>query len=98
MLPALVQGICLHHCPVPAAVGVVVHLLLLVEGVVPDLVALNADIAPLLGSAQDGLAQHVSYYNLEQRHDVNVVEKVHPFTSLRSGEPGGSPRQDWSLR
>ena len=98
MLPALVQGICLHHRPMPAAVGVVVHLLLLVEGVVPDLVAVDADDVPFLGPAQDGLAQHVSYYIRKQRHDVNVVEKVHPFTSLRSGEPGGSPRQDWSLR
>ena len=91
MLPALVQGIRLHHCPVPAAVGVVVHLLLLVEGVVPDLVAVDADDVPFLGPTQDGLAQHVSYYVRKQRHDVNVVEKVHPFTSLRSGEPGGSP-------
>ena len=73
VLPALVEGVGLHHRPPAAAVGVVVHLLLLVQGVVPDLVALDADIAPLLPPAQHRLAQHIAHHIREERHNINPV-------------------------
>ena len=69
--PAPVEGVRLHHRPPAAAVGVVVHLLLLIDGKVPDLVGVDADIAPLLGPAQDGLVHHVPHSFGEQGHDVN---------------------------
>ena len=56
--PAAVQGICLHDSAPAAAVGIVVHLHLPVGGVLADLVALDGDIAPLLGPAQDAHVQH----------------------------------------
>jgi len=62
VLPAAVEGIGLHHRPPAAAVGVVVHLLLLIHGVVPNLVAVHPDIAPLLPPAQHGLTEHISHH------------------------------------
>ena len=56
--PAAVQGICLHDSAPAAAVGIVVHLHLPVGGVLADLVALDGDIASLLGPAQDAHVQH----------------------------------------
>ena len=60
MIPTLVGRIGLHHCPMAAAVGIVVHLLLLVEGIVPNLVAIDTNDAPLLGTPQDGFTEHVT--------------------------------------
>ena len=60
-----------------------VYLLLLVQGVVPDLVAVDADDVPLLGPAQDGLAEHVPHHVGEEGHDVDVILKGHGLTSLR---------------
>ena len=48
MLPAAEQGVCLHHGPTASAVGVIVHLHLLVGGVGTDLMGADGDIAPLL--------------------------------------------------
>ena len=73
VLPALVEGVGLHHRPPAAAVGVVVYLPLLIQCVVPDLVALDADVAPLLPPAQDGFAQHVPHHVGEQGHDIDTV-------------------------
>ena len=58
MLPAAEQGVCLHHGPPASAVGVIVHLHLLVGGVGPDLVGADGDIAPLLRPAQNADVQH----------------------------------------
>ena len=73
VLPALVEGVGLHHRPPAAAVGVVVHLPLPIQGVIPDLVALDADIAPLLPPAQNRLAQHIAHHIREERHNINPV-------------------------
>ena len=51
VLPAAEQRVCLHHGPTASAVGVIVHLHLLVGGVGPDLVGADGDIAPLLRPA-----------------------------------------------
>mgnify|MGYP006902973050 CR=1 FL=1 len=48
MLPALIEGIGLHDSTSSAAVGVIVHLFLLIFCIIPDLVTVDADIAPLL--------------------------------------------------
>ncbi len=69
--PAAVQRVRLHDGPPASAVGVVVHLFLLVDGEVPDLVGPDADEPPLLGPAQDGLVHHIPHRIGEQGHDVN---------------------------
>ena len=71
MLPAAVQGVGLHHRAPASAIGIVIHLHLLVGGIVPDLVGSNGDIAPLLRPADDGLVHHGVDGVGEQRHDVN---------------------------
>ena len=87
MTPAAVERICLQHGAVAAAVGVVVHLILPVRSVIPDLVRFDAENAALLRAAEDGLAQHVADGVREERHDINS----HRF--LRSGAGAHSPRQ-----
>ena len=62
VLPAAEQRVGLHHRSPAPAVGIVIHLLLLVYGVVPDLMALHPDIPPLLAPAQNGFAQHISHH------------------------------------
>ena len=55
---AAFQGLGVHHLTPAAAVGIVVHLLLAVFGVVADLVTANVQ-NPLCGrAAEDALAQH----------------------------------------
>ena len=56
--PAAVQRVRLHDGPPTPAVGVVVHLHLLVGGVLPNLVGPDGDVSPLLGPAQDADVQH----------------------------------------
>ena len=73
MLPALVQRIGLHYRAPPPAIGVVVHLLLLIQGVIPGLVALDADVAPLLPPAQNGLTQHIPHHIRKEGHNINMV-------------------------
>ena len=76
--PAAVQGIGLHDRAAAAAVGVVVHLVLLVGGIVPDLVGLNGDEAALLGTAQDALGQHIAQRLREEGHDINSHRCAYP--------------------
>lgn len=71
MLPAAVQRVGLHHRPPAAAVGIVVHLHLLIGGIVPDLVGIEPDIAPVPGPTYDGLAHHGLDGVGKQGHDVN---------------------------
>ena len=59
VLPAAEEGVRLHDGPPAAAVGIIVHLVLLIHSVVPYLVAVDADVAPVLGPAQNGLVQHI---------------------------------------
>ncbi len=51
VFPALVQRVGLHDSPSASAVRVIVHLLLLVQGVIPDLMGVDAQDIPLLGPA-----------------------------------------------
>ena len=71
MLPAAVQRICLHDRAAAAAVGIVIHLHLLVGGVVPYLVGLYGDKAPFPGTTDDGRTHHSFHRVGEQGHDVN---------------------------
>ena len=57
--PRPVEWVGLHHRAASAAVGVVVHLILLVGGVVADLVRFDADVAALLCAAENGFVHHV---------------------------------------
>ena len=89
VLPAAVQGVGLHHRAPAAAVGIVVHLHLLVGGIVPDLVGGDGDIAPLLRPADDGLIHHGVDGVGEQRHNVNS----HQQPVLSSCVPAPRPRR-----
>ena len=71
MLPAAVQRIGLHHRTAAAAVGVIVHLHLLIGGVVADLVGSDGHNALCLRPADNGLAHHRLDGIGEQCHDVN---------------------------
>jgi hypothetical protein len=51
MLPAAEQGISLQNCTVPATVGIIVNLILLVGGVVANLMTGNNNQIPFLGTA-----------------------------------------------
>ena len=84
VLPALVEGVGLHDRAVAAAVGIVVHLLLLVEGVIPDLVGLDANDVPLLGAAQDGLVHHIAHGQIKEGHNI---DPIHRYAFPRSDEP-----------
>ena len=70
-LPAAIKGICRHDGSPTAAVGIIVHLILLVCRVVPNLVGIDGNIAPLLGATQDALGQHISQSLRKQGQDVN---------------------------
>ena len=80
MLPALIERVGLHHSTAAAAVGVVVHLALLVEGVVPNLVGVDTQDIPLLSPAQNRLGECVAHCVGKQSHDVDAV---HAVTSLQ---------------
>ena len=71
MLPAAVQGVCLHHRTPTAAVGVIVHLHLLIGGILPNLVGVEPDKASVPGPADDRLAHHGLDGIGEQGHNVN---------------------------
>ncbi|MPM86835.1 hypothetical protein SDC9_133927 [bioreactor metagenome] len=94
VVPAAVQRIRLHYRATPAAVGVVVHLHLLVGGVLPDLVGLDGDVAPLLGAAQNADVQHSVHRLREQGQNVNS----HLFPSLSVCEPASRWRPNSQRR
>ena len=71
VLPAPEQRVRLKDGAVTAAVGVVVHLVLLVGGVVPNLMALDLDKIPLLGASQNGLIHHIAYRLRKQGHNID---------------------------
>ena len=87
MVPAAVEGVRLHDGAPAAAVGVIVHLHLLIGGIVPDLVGLDGEEAPLLGPAQDADVQHGVHRLREEGHDI----KSHRWPSLpKCVPPSGS--------
>ena len=71
-LAAVVDGLGVHHHAAAAAIGVVVHLLLAVEGVVPDLMAVGLDEALAGRPAQDALVQHLLAHVREEGGDVDA--------------------------
>ena len=89
-LPAAVDGVRLHDGSPASPVGVVVHLVLLVGGVVPDLVGADMDEPPLLGPAQDTLGEHIPQGIGEQGENINPHRfPCPPAASLPSGcHPG----------
>ena len=77
--PAAPQRVTLHDRAAAAAVGVIVHLVLLVGGIVPDLVGVDLDEPLFLRPAEDAGVQHRRHGLRKQRHDI----KTHGLTSLR---------------
>ena len=86
---AVGDGLGVQDHPAAAPVGVVVGLLLAVEGVIPDLVAVGLDVPPPGGPAQDALVQHPLAHLREQGRNVHT----HPHQpSSRSLTPPSSSR------
>lgn len=69
--PAAIQRICLHDGPPAAPIGIVIHLILLIGGIIPDLMRLNMDEAPLLGTSQNALGEYISQRIREQGQNIN---------------------------
>ena len=55
-LPAAVQRVCSHHRSPAATVRIVIHLILLVGGVIPNLMGIDFDKATFLRPPQDTFA------------------------------------------
>ena len=76
--PAAVQRVRLHNGSLPASVGIVVHLVLFVGGIVPDLVGFQLKHALFLGPPQ----------NAFRKDGVHGVRKqgqhVHPHVAIPS--------------
>ena len=69
---AVGDGLGIQHHPAAAPVGVIVGLLLAVEGVVPDLMAVGLDVPPAGGPAQDALVQHPLAHLREEGRNVHT--------------------------
>ena len=76
--PTAVKGIRGHHSAPAAAIRVIIHLILLVGGIVPDLMGLNVDKSTFLGPAQNTLAEHIPQRFREQGHDINSHRYAFP--------------------
>ena len=63
---AVGDGLGVHHHPLPAAIGIVVHLLLLIEGIVPDLVAVHLKRAFALRAPEDAFRQYPVTHLIKQ--------------------------------
>ena len=88
--PAVEQRVTLHDGAAAAPVGIVVHLILTVCGVVADLVAVYLDQALFLRAAEDALLHHRIDRRRKERHDVKSPRSACP----RSAGRGHSLRQD----
>ena len=76
--PAAVQRIRRHHRATTAAVGVIVGLVLLVGGIIPDLVGFDADDAAVLGTAQNAVAEHIPHRVGKQGQNINSHRFAYP--------------------
>ena len=86
--PAAVQRICRHLGTPAASVRVIVHLILLVGSVVPDLVGFDFDEPTLLGPTQNAFGQNVTQSLREQGQNVNSHRCAYPRSASR---PSGCP-------
>ena len=75
MLPAIVKRLHLHNAASSAAVGIIVHLTLLVGGIIPDLVAADLQMTAALGTAKNAFPQNCLHGIREQGHDVKLVHQ-----------------------
>ena len=94
MVPAAVERVRLHDGPPAPAIGIIVHLHLLIGGVVPDLVGHDGEETPLLGPAQDADIQHGVHRLREKGHDIKShrwpsLPKCVPPSGLRPGPRSG---------
>ena len=78
--PAAPQRVALHDRAAPAAVGIIVDLILPVAGLVADLVGVDLDQSFFLRPAENAGVQHGQNGLWEERHNV----KAHGVTSPRS--------------
>ena len=69
---------CGHNRATTAAIGIVIHLILLVGSIIPDLMGLNGDESTLLGTAQDAFAEDISQGLREEGHDINSHRCAYP--------------------
>ena len=76
--PAPVQGIALQNRAAPAAVGVVVNLILAVCGIVANLVGVNFDEPFFLRAAKDARLHHRFHGLGEQRQNVKAHRSASP--------------------
>ena len=81
---AVIDGIRLHDHTGPAAVGVVVHTVVFVAGIVPDVDGADIHIPRLTGPADDALGEERLAHLREQGHDVDP----HRTSSASSKMPG----------
>ena len=68
---AVGNGLSVHHHAQAAAVGIIVHLLLLIEGIVPDLVTADIQQALGLSAADDAFVQHGAAHIREQGEQID---------------------------
>ena len=85
--PAAVERVCLHDGAPAAAVGIIIHLHLLVGGVSPDLMGADGNVAPGLGPAQDAHIEHRIHRLGKERQNINVHHCACP--------PGSGPPSGW---
>ena len=83
MVPAAVQRVRLHDGSPASAVGIIIHLHLLIGGVLPDLVSGNGHQSSGLRPPDNGLPHHGVDGVREQGHDVNP----HPWPVLSCSAP-----------
>ena len=79
---AVINGLGIHHHAAAAAVGVVVHLALPVQRVIPDLVAMGLDQALAGRAPQNALVQHALAHLGEQGRHVDAHHALSPSSAV----------------
>jgi hypothetical protein len=77
VIPALVEGISLHHCSATAAIGIIIHLFLFIQSEIPDLPAFNAKDIPFLCSSENGFTKNITNAFREKGHNINAIQPIH---------------------
>ena len=81
--PAAVERVALHHRAAPAAIGIVVHLILFVRGIVPDLMRVDLNESFFLRAAQNTGLHHRVHGLRKERHDVKPHRSASPPAAAR---------------